>query len=71
MQEILEIQTTGGVWKSTYRPSRLPTTPSACLGSIPCLRVCNEIIALPMYPELTADESDYTCDVIEKLYRKG
>ena len=32
-------------------------------------RISNEIIALPMYPELTDDEVDYVCDTIEKFYR--
>lgn len=32
-------------------------------------RVCREILALPMYPELTDDEVDYVCDVIEEFYR--
>jgi len=34
-------------------------------------RVCNEIIALPMYPELRSDEIDYICDHIGRFYRAG
>ncbi len=33
-------------------------------------RICNEIIALPMYPELTDSEVDYVCDKIEKFYKR-
>jgi dTDP-4-amino-4,6-dideoxygalactose transaminase len=33
-------------------------------------RVCKEILALPMYPELTDDEVDYVCDSIEAFYRR-
>jgi dTDP-4-amino-4,6-dideoxygalactose transaminase len=32
-------------------------------------KVCKEIIALPMYPELMDDEVDYICDVIRKFYK--
>ena len=32
-------------------------------------RICEKIIALPMYPELTDDEVDYVCDKIEKFYK--
>jgi dTDP-4-amino-4,6-dideoxygalactose transaminase len=32
-------------------------------------RICKEIIALPMYPELTDDEVDYVCDAIKQFYR--
>ncbi|MFN3412130.1 MAG: DegT/DnrJ/EryC1/StrS family aminotransferase [Exilispira sp.] len=32
-------------------------------------RICNEIIALPMYPELKEDEIDYICDTIEKFFK--
>lgn len=31
-------------------------------------RVCSEILALPMFPELTDDEVDYVCDTIEQFY---
>ncbi len=31
-------------------------------------RVSTEILALPMYPELTDDEIDYVCDAIQKFY---
>jgi len=32
-------------------------------------RVCKEILALPMYPELRDDEVDYVCDAITAFYR--
>lgn len=32
-------------------------------------RICNEIIALPIYPELKEDEIDYVCDTIEKFFK--
>ena len=31
-------------------------------------RVCKEILALPMYPELTDYEVDYVCDAIASFY---
>jgi dTDP-4-amino-4,6-dideoxygalactose transaminase len=31
-------------------------------------KVCSDILALPMFPELTADEIDYVCDAIESFY---
>ena len=31
-------------------------------------RVCKEILALPMYPELSTDEVDYVCDTIASFY---
>lgn len=33
-------------------------------------RVCKEIISLPMFPELTADEVDYVCDKIIEFHAK-
>jgi len=32
-------------------------------------RICKEILALPMYPELRDDEVEYVCDAIESFYR--
>lgn len=32
-------------------------------------RICKEIIALPMYPELMDNEVDYVCDAIESFYK--
>jgi dTDP-4-amino-4,6-dideoxygalactose transaminase len=32
-------------------------------------RVSKEILALPMYPELTEDEVEYVCDAIQNFYR--
>lgn len=34
-------------------------------------RVCNEILALPMYPELSDDEIDYVCDAIASFYKSS
>lgn len=34
-------------------------------------RVANEILALPIYPELCDDEVDYICDVIAEFFRIG
>jgi dTDP-4-amino-4,6-dideoxygalactose transaminase len=31
-------------------------------------KVCTEIIALPLFPELTDDEVDYVCDIIVGFY---
>jgi dTDP-4-amino-4,6-dideoxygalactose transaminase len=33
-------------------------------------RVSNEILALPIYPEITIDEVDYVCETIKNFYRK-
>ncbi len=33
-------------------------------------RVSREIIALPIYPEITTDEVEYVCDTIRKFFRK-
>lgn len=32
-------------------------------------RICEEILALPMYPELRADEVDYVCEAIREFYK--
>jgi dTDP-4-amino-4,6-dideoxygalactose transaminase len=32
-------------------------------------RVCSEIIALPIFPEMTEDEVDYVCDAVENFYK--
>lgn len=32
-------------------------------------QLCTEVLALPMYPELTEDEAHYVCDVIEGFYK--
>jgi dTDP-4-amino-4,6-dideoxygalactose transaminase len=32
-------------------------------------RTCEEVLALPIFPELTADEVDYICDSITAFYR--
>lgn len=33
-------------------------------------RVCKQILALPIYPEMCDDEIDYVCDEISKFYQK-
>jgi len=33
-------------------------------------RTCEEILALPIFPELEMDEVDYVCDAIEAFYRR-
>lgn len=33
-------------------------------------KLCTEVLALPMYPELTEDEAHYVCDAIEEFYNK-
>lgn len=33
-------------------------------------RVSRQILALPMFPELTSDEVDYACDQIENFYKR-
>jgi len=33
-------------------------------------KLCQRVIALPMYPELTGDEVDYICDSIRGFYKK-
>ncbi len=33
-------------------------------------RVCGEILALPMFPELTDDEVDYVCDAVRDYYAR-
>jgi len=32
-------------------------------------RACGEVLALPIFPELTDDEVDYVCDQIEEFYK--
>ncbi|QOW61691.1 DegT/DnrJ/EryC1/StrS family aminotransferase [Treponema pedis] len=33
-------------------------------------KLCESVLALPMYPELTADEINYTCECIKGFYKK-
>ena len=33
-------------------------------------KLCHNVIALPMFPELTDDEIDFVCDTIRKFYKK-
>lgn len=33
-------------------------------------RTCGEILALPIYPEITEDEVDYVCETIKRFYKK-
>jgi dTDP-4-amino-4,6-dideoxygalactose transaminase len=30
--------------------------------------ICNEVVSLPMYPELTDEQVDYVCDVARRFY---
>lgn len=32
-------------------------------------KICNQILALPIYPEITRDEVDYVCQCIKKFYK--
>lgn len=73
--ELAKFLSENGIGYSIYYP--LPLHLQKCFsylgykkGDFPAAeRISNEIIALPMYPELTDDEVDYMCDVIEKFYR--
>ncbi|MFT5875479.1 MAG: UDP-2-acetamido-2-deoxy-ribo-hexuluronate aminotransferase [Clostridium sp.] len=33
-------------------------------------RICDSIIALPIYPEITEEEVEFVCDTIKKFYKK-
>ncbi|MFL0196726.1 DegT/DnrJ/EryC1/StrS family aminotransferase [Clostridium sp. WILCCON 0269] len=33
-------------------------------------KICKEILALPIYPEITEDEVDFVCSTIKEFYRK-
>ena len=44
-----------------YRMGDLPTTE----------RVTDEIVSLPMYPELTAEQRVYVMDAIREFYKQG
>jgi dTDP-4-amino-4,6-dideoxygalactose transaminase len=33
-------------------------------------RTCKEILALPIYPEITEEEVDYVCKKIKDFYKK-
>jgi dTDP-4-amino-4,6-dideoxygalactose transaminase len=33
-------------------------------------RLCETVLALPMFPELTADEVDFVCEKIKEFYQK-
>jgi len=64
-----------GIGTSIYYP--LPLHLQKCFaylgykeGDFPVAeRVCKEILALPMYPELRDDEVDYVCDAIASFYK--
>jgi len=66
-----------GIGTSIYYP--LPLHLQKCFaylgykeGDFPVAeRVCKEILALPMYPELRDDEVEYVCDTISTFYQKG
>jgi len=64
-----------GVGTSIYYP--IPLHLQKCFeylghkkGDFPVAeRICGEILALPIFPELSDDEVDYVCDSIEAFYR--
>ncbi len=63
-----------GIGTSVYYP--MPLHLQKCFeylghkkGDFPVAeRICGEILALPMFPELTSDELDYVCDSIASYY---
>lgn len=65
-----------GIGTSVYYP--IPLHLQKCFeylghkrGDFPVAeRVCGEILALPMFPELTDDEVDYVCDAIVSFFVK-
>lgn len=65
-----------GIGTSIYYPKPLHLQKCfAYLGHKPgdfpvAERISKEILALPMFPELTTDEVDYVCDKIEAFYGK-
>ena len=65
-----------GIGTTIYYPKPLHLQPCFAYlgykeGDFPVAeRICKEILALPMYPELTDDEIDYVCDAIASFYGK-
>jgi len=65
-----------GIGTTIYYPKPLHLQPCFAYlgykeGDFPVAeRICKEILALPMYPELTDDEVDYVCDIIASFYEK-
>ena len=65
-----------GIGTTIYYPKPLHLQPCFAYlgykeGDFPVAeRICKEILALPMYPELTDDEVDYVCDKIQSFYNK-
>jgi dTDP-4-amino-4,6-dideoxygalactose transaminase len=63
-----------GIGTTIYYPKPLHLQPCFAYlgykeGDFPVAeRICKEILALPMYPELTDDEVDYVCDTIREFF---
>jgi dTDP-4-amino-4,6-dideoxygalactose transaminase len=65
-----------GIGTSIYYP--IPLHLQKCFaylghkkGDFPAAeRLCGKVLALPMFPELTEDEVNYTCESIKSFYRK-
>lgn len=64
-----------GIQTAVHYPNALHLTPAYRFlghgpGSFPaCEEICNEILSLPMYPELEADQIDYVVEQIHGFYR--
>jgi dTDP-4-amino-4,6-dideoxygalactose transaminase len=72
----LEVYLKGkGIGTSVYYP--IPLHMQKCFeylgykkGDFPVAeRLCERVLALPMFPELTEDEGDYVCENIKEFYR--
>ncbi|MDR2509366.1 MAG: DegT/DnrJ/EryC1/StrS family aminotransferase [Spirochaetaceae bacterium] len=65
-----------GIGTSIYYP--VPLHSQKCFsylgykkGDFPVAeRLCEKVLALPMFPELTEDEVDYVCETVKEFYKK-